>query len=207
MSMHQVTIGKSQVHLTPRRILDPLGAFDLDPCGNDPRPWDCAQQTYTECDDGLSLAWHGRVWLNPPFNRYHIRLWLDRMARHGAGIALVHARTETGWFNPIWDNAAALFFIAGRVTFCRPDGSPQIFTKPTSKAFGKSANSGAPVILAAFGRRDADLLASLPLPCDGADLSRGLYGRFLPLQRGDGSRIVLSEKEQVGSICSAGFSR
>lgn len=179
--MHQTSIGKSQVHLTPRRILAPLGRFDLDPCGNDPRPWDCAARTYTEADNGLVLPWCGRVWLNPPFHRYQIFAWLERMARHGNGIALVHARTDTDWFNLIWDNAAALFFIAGRVIFCRPDGSPQIITKPTSKQFGKSANSGAPVVLAAFGRDDAELLASLPLPDGDADLSRGLYGRFLPL--------------------------
>jgi hypothetical protein len=181
MSMHQTSIGKSQVHLTPRRILDPLGAFDLDPCGNDPRPWDCAARTYTAADDGLLLPWFGRVWLNPPFHRFQIFGWLDRMARHGRGIALVHARTETDWFNLIWDNATALFFVAGRVIFCQPDGSPQIVSDPASKHFGKVANSGAPVVLAAFGFDDADRLAALPLPDADADLGRGLYGRFQPL--------------------------
>lgn len=181
MSMHQTAIGKSQVHLTPRRILDPLGSFDLDPCGNDPRPWDCATVTYTEKDDGLTLPWFGRPWLNPPFHRFQIAAWLRRMAAHNRGIVLVHARTETDWFNILRENATALFWIAGRVIFCRPDGSPQIITKPTSKYFGKSANSGAPVLLASFGFDDSDVLSELPPPHPDAELGRGLFGRFDPL--------------------------
>jgi hypothetical protein len=52
LGSHQRTIGKSQVRITPRAILDPLGEFDLDPAGNDPRPWDCAKVTYTERENG-----------------------------------------------------------------------------------------------------------------------------------------------------------
>lgn len=182
MGSRQTTIGKSQVHLTPRRILDPLGTFDLDPCGNDPRPWDCARVTYTEKDDGLVLPWFGRVYLNSPFHRYQIAFWLRRMAEHDRGIMLVHARTETEWFQIIRQRAAALFWIAGRVIFCRPDGSPQIITKPTSKHFGKKANSGAPVVLAAFGYDDCDVLSELPPPSEADDVTAGLFGDFDPLQ-------------------------
>jgi hypothetical protein len=181
MGSHQTPIGKSQVHLTPRRILDPLGTFDLDPCGNDPRPWDCARVTYTEADNGLVLPWSGRVWLNSPFHRYMIALWLTRMAGHNRGIALVHARTETDWFNIIRDNATALFWIAGRVIFCQADGSPQIVSNPESKHYGKIANSGAPVVLASFGFDDSDVLADLPRAHEGAELGKGLFGRFDPL--------------------------
>jgi len=182
MSMHQTPIGKSQVHLTPRRILDPLGRFDLDPCGNDPRPWECAKVTYTEKENGLVLPWFERVWLNPPFHRFQIADWLHKMAGHGRGIALVHARTETDWFNILWDFADALFWISGRVIFCQADGSPQIISNPASKHYGKKANSGAPVVLAAFGFDNADLLASLPRPHQGAVLDQGLFGRFDPLK-------------------------
>jgi len=103
------------------------------------------------------------------------------MAAHNRGIILVHARTETDWFNIMRDSATALFWIAGRVIFCRRDGSPQIITKPTSKYFGKSANSGAPVVLAAFGFEDSDALSALPAPFEGAELGKGLFGRFDPL--------------------------
>jgi hypothetical protein len=158
LGSHQGTIGKSQSHLTPRSILDALGEFDLDPCAADPRPWDCAKENYTEQRDGLSLPWGGRVWLNPPFHRYMVGQWVERMVRHGRGTMLLHARTETAWFAPVWRSAAAILFLSGRVTFCKADGSPQTIASPSSKYFGKAANSGAPVALAAFGQEDARLL-------------------------------------------------
>jgi len=102
----------------------------------------------------------GRVWLNPPFDRYQVGRWIDRLARHGNGIALVHARTETEWFRPIWTGATAIHFLFDRVKFCRPDGSEQ------------AANSGAPVVLAAFGEANAYCLARC-----------GISGAFVRLGR------------------------
>lgn len=156
---HQRSIGKSQVHITPKWIIDALGPFDLDPCAADPRPWDCAERNLTEADDGLSAEWGGRVWLNPPFHRYQVGRWVERMAAHACGIALLHARTETEWFQPIWTSATALFFLARRVTFCQANGNPQIVSDPLSKHYGKPANSGAPVVLVAFSASDAGRLA------------------------------------------------
>ena len=161
LGSHQTTVGKSQTHFTPRFILDALGPFDLDPCAGDPRPWDCARENLTEADDGLSRPWGGlRVWLNPPFNRYGVGRWIERLADHGQGTALLHARTETAWFQPIWRGASAILFLSERVIFCKADGSPQTISNPESKHYGKPANSGAPVVLAAFGRTDAELLAA-----------------------------------------------
>jgi hypothetical protein len=69
-------------------------------------------------------------------------------------------RTETEWFRPVWDAAAALLFLAGRVVFCKADGTSCTIEDPKAKHYGKKANSGAPVVLCAFGRQDADVLAS-----------------------------------------------
>lgn len=146
LGSHQATVGKSQVHLTPRFILDALGPFDLDPCAATVRPWDCARENLTEADDGLARRWWGRVWLNPPFNRYEVGRWVDRLAAHGSGILLVHARTETDWFERVWAQASALLFLADRISFCRPDGTAH------------PANSGAPVVLAGFSDDDATVL-------------------------------------------------
>lgn len=162
---HEKTIGTSQVHLTPKWILDPLGSFDLDPCASDPRPWDIARVNYTEADNGLLLDWFGRVFLNPPFDRRIIGAFVDKMAAHGCGTALLHARTDTAWFKTIWRASTALLFLEGRVTFCKTDGSPQ------TDRTGKVGNSGAPVVLAAFGYDDADVLAVC-----------GLEGAFVPLR-------------------------
>lgn len=140
---HQRTVGKSQTHLTPRWIIDALGPFDLDPCAADPRPWDCAARNYTEAQDGLSLPWEGRVWLNPPFDRYQVGRWMKRLADHGDGIALLHARVETDWFRAAWERADALLFLDKRIHFHRQDGTAH------------PANSGAPVVLVSFGNKGA----------------------------------------------------
>lgn len=178
---HQRTIGKSQVHLTPRWILDPLGPFWFDPCASSPRPWDIGiHLNFTEAENGLEQAWPDgkRGWFNPPFHRYQIAAWLSRAGQHGCGITLVHARTETDWFRIIKETASALFFLDRRVIFLDQFGQPQKITNPESKHFGKVANSGAPVMLASYGWDDADLLASLPSESDEKDTLAGL---FVPL--------------------------
>jgi DNA N-6-adenine-methyltransferase (Dam) len=136
---HQQCVGQSQNHITPRWIIDRLGPFDLDPCAADPRPWPCARTNWIT--HGLEQPWPREclVWVNPPFHRYEVAAWIGRLAEQGNGIALLHARTEAAWFEPIWQHAAAILFLADRIHFHRPDGSRQ------------PANSGAPPILAAFG--------------------------------------------------------
>lgn len=141
LGSHQRCVGKSQVHLTPKWIIDALGPFDLDPCAADPRPFDCAATNYTEAEDGLSRPWHGTVFLNPPFDRYQVGRWIDRLADHGDGIALLHARTETSWFQPIWSSASSILFLSRRIKFLDRNGIEQ------------PANSGAPPVIAAFGKK------------------------------------------------------
>lgn len=163
---HQRTIGRSQVHLTPPWILKPLGRFDTDPCAADPRPWPIADRHITEAENSLNIDWRelGRVFMNCPFDRRVIGQFVSRMCGHGYGTALLHARTDTRWFQPVFDTATALFFLRGRVNFYRPDGT--LVTKQN----GEVKDSGAPVVLVAFGMFDADVLAGC-----------GLAGKFIPL--------------------------
>jgi hypothetical protein len=144
---HQVTIGKSQTWITPRWIIDALGPFDLDPCAADPRPWACARENYTE--RGLEQPWRGRIYLNPPFHRYEVGKWIRRLAAHGNGTALLHARTEAEWFEPIWQQASGIVFLADRLYFHYPDGRRA------------KANSGAPAVLISFGDYDLNRLAQM----------------------------------------------
>lgn len=142
---HQRSIGKSQTHLTPPEIIQSLGPFDLDPCTPDFMPWPTATKRYTETDNGLTQPWEGRVWLNPPFDRRVVGRFIERLVAHGNGIALVHARTEAEWFVRVWQ-ADALLFLADRIHFHDKDGKRQ------------KANSGAPLVLAAFGITNVDAL-------------------------------------------------
>jgi hypothetical protein len=139
LGSHQRTVGLSQDHISPKWLIDALGPFDLDPCAADPRPWPCARTNWAT--HGLDRPWPREffIYLNPPFDRYEVGDWITRLAEHGNGITLLHARTEAAWFEPIWQRAGAILFMADRIKFCRVDGSEQ------------PANSGAPPVLAAFG--------------------------------------------------------
>lgn len=127
--------------ITPKWLIDKLGPFDLDPCRSMTQPWPCAKRGYTVEDSGLLRAWDGFVWMNPPYGRSTAE-WLDRLALHGNGIALVFARTDTRmFFRAVWPKADALLFIRGRLTFNRTDGS----------APPKGHNSGGPSVLVGYG--------------------------------------------------------
>ena len=139
LGSHQQAVGKSQSHFTPKWILDRLGEFDTDPCAGSPRPWNIGTvNNFTEADDGLKQPWQGRIFCNPPFNQYIVGDWVYRMALHGNGVLLIHARTETGWFSKVWAYASAIIFLDQRIKVCDAQGNPQ------------KENSGAPVILASF---------------------------------------------------------
>lgn len=173
LGSHQRTIGSDDRRFTPRYIFQPLGAFDTDVCAGDPRPWDIAKRNITAAENSLAMDWDalGRKWCNPPFNRYLVGQFVAKMCRSNHGTLLLHGRTETRWCQPIFDCATAVLFVAGRVIFCNADGTPAQIENPQSKHYGKIANSGAPVILFAFGAFDADVLAALPRA----------FGAFVPL--------------------------
>lgn len=164
LTSHQRPVrGASDVWLTPPEILGRLGRFDLDPCAAVGQPWRTADVQYTVDDDGLSRAWSGLVWCNPPFGP-EAGLWLDRCAEHGDAIALVPARTETRWFvRAIWQRASAILFLHGRPHFHHADGTRG------------SANSGAPICLVAYGERAASRLKAA-----------GFDGSFVDAWRGGG---------------------
>lgn len=152
----------SDVWLTPSPVIASLGgwtSFDLDPCAPEVQPWPTALTTYTEAEDGLTQPWFGRVFLNPPYSRPAYSRFMERMAAHDRGVALIFARTETReFFRCVWERAAGLLFLRGRLTFHLPDGTP-----------GRG-NGGAPNVLCAYGATEAERLAF-----------SGLDGQFVPL--------------------------
>jgi hypothetical protein len=110
--------GKTNTWFTPEKYTKPLGEFDLDPCTQSFRPYNIAHNNI--CEDlgecGLSREWEGRVWLNPPYGK-EIGKWLEKMSKHGNGIALVFARCETKWAQKAFSECDAVFFIKGRISF------------------------------------------------------------------------------------------
>jgi hypothetical protein len=135
--------------LTPPDILQALGHFDLDPCAPISSPWKIADKHFTVADNGFIKPCTGRVFLNPPYTK-DVWRWIKRLSEHGNGIALIFARTETKAFFPyVWFQADGIFFFSKRLDFYHVTGEK-----------GKS-NSGAPSVLIAYGKENAQILESL----------------------------------------------
>lgn len=120
--------GATDSWITPPWLLDRLGSFDHDPCP-------------VNGQNGLIDPWHGRVWLNPPYSKNS--QFMEKMASHKNGMALVFARTETKWFqNFVFPYAVGILFFNKRISFLKEDG-----TLP-------KGNSGAPSVLIAYTEYD-----------------------------------------------------
>ncbi len=146
MGTHQSAKANTVVWLTPPALKEPLGFFDLDPCAAINQPWRTANHHYTINGDGLKQHWFGRVWLNPPYG-LEAAAWLEKLAKHGNGIALIFARTETKmFFDHVWNKAHSLLFIEGRLHFHNAEG------------IRAKTNAGAPSVLIAYGNNNADIL-------------------------------------------------
>lgn len=164
MSHFAATI--TTTHLTPPHVLDALGgwqSFDLDPCAApEPRPWPTARRMVALPDaNGLMVRWSGRVWLNPPYSSNEVGRWLERLAAHDQGVALINATTETEAFQRfVLGAASGLFFIEGRLIFCDASG------QPVRGKSGRPQNNPAPSVLCAYGQGDLDRLSATDL--DGA---------------------------------------
>lgn len=153
------THGAPTTWLTPPHIIEALGPFDLDPCGYP--GWATADRLICLPEDGLAAEWSGRVWLNPPYDA-GTWAWLDKLAAHGQGTALVFARTETaGFVEQVWNKASGLLFLHGRLHFHHADGRRA------------RANSGGPSVLVAYGPSDAARLAGSTLPGTFVSLAAG----------------------------------
>ena len=140
--------------LTPPSITQALSTFDLDPCQPIKPPFVHALKGYNELSDGLTKEWQGRIWCNPPYGRETFK-WLDKLATHNNGIALIFSRTETiGFHKQIWDRADAVFFFKGRLKFYHVDGTE-----------GGTAN--APSCLVAYGSNNVEAIEKA---CNRGDL-------------------------------------
>lgn len=140
-------MGDCDEWLTPRWILDELGEFDLDPCASVDRPWDTAKMHMTVLDNGLMNQWDGRVWLNPPFNRYERWRWMWRMSLHNNGIMLIPAACETKSFAEyVWGKASGILMLNRRPHFCDTSGQEA------------KANSGCTICLVAYGKENLRVL-------------------------------------------------
>jgi phage N-6-adenine-methyltransferase len=128
-----------------------MGGIDLDPatCEQAQQVVQAAQY-YTAEHNGLGLEWHGRVWLNPPYRRDLMPLFVAKLleelaaGRTAEAIMLTNNTTETVWFQHAANLANVLCFTAGRIDFYTPDdtrkngptqGQAFFYFGPNSKNF------------------------------------------------------------------------
>lgn len=111
---------------TPVDLVDDLtqavGGFDLDPCsGAEPEP--IAPKRYTKDDDGLAHDWEGKVFVNPPYERYVIDEWAEKIREEATRdavdliVALVPARVNTNWWHDFADDADFAYLLYNRLKF------------------------------------------------------------------------------------------
>lgn len=109
---------KTDSWLTPLWVIQDLGGdFDLDPCGF--KFHKTADEIFQLPQNGLKIPWHGKVWLNPPYS--DVKTWLDKLATHGHGTALVFNRADTKTMQEHFKKASSVFFMEGRISFLRED--------------------------------------------------------------------------------------
>ena len=142
-AMRTLTSQASVEWYTPPEIIDlarrVLGGIDLDPAScPEANRWIGATQFYTKADDGLSLPWHGRVWLNPPYgtgrdgkigNRSSQGVWAEkaiaefRSGRVAAALILTKAVPGYDWWDRLFQ-AIPVCITRGRLSFIPGEGYP-----------------------------------------------------------------------------------
>lgn len=143
--------GASNDWITPKKLIEMLGPFDLDPCESDTQPWPCAARGYRlgRGEDGLLLPWQGRVYSNPPYGP-HVGMWARKLALHGNGIFLIFNRSETDAWREIFRLGDGYLFPHGRTCFYLPNGT-------------RAKSGTAPSALIAFGESNVTALENCGL--------------------------------------------
>jgi phage N-6-adenine-methyltransferase len=118
MSVHFSS--KTDLWATPQAFYDRYHAvynFTLDVCASKDNA-KCAAYYDIEAD-GLSQAWHGVCWMNPPYGR-DIGKWMKKAyesSLQGATVVcLVPSRTDTKWWHE-YAMQGQIEFIKGRLKF------------------------------------------------------------------------------------------
>lgn len=121
---------------TPAEIIEAaarcMGGIDLDPASTAKANETVGANTFfTKDDDGLSLPWHGNVWLNPPFGRGVTKLWVAKAIheakRRNTGATqlcmIVYSNTGTRWFTDLLRECDSMCILSSRTRFIGEDGN------------------------------------------------------------------------------------
>ena len=115
---------------TPAAIIEAarkaMGGIDLDPASSAKAQETVQAGTYfTIEDNGLAQEWTGRVWMNPPYSKELIGLFVEKLVQSKGvmqACVLVNNATETRWGQSLIRESDAVCFLSSRVRFLTPKG-------------------------------------------------------------------------------------
>jgi ParB family chromosome partitioning protein len=134
---------------TPKKYVDlarsVMGGIDLDPASSRfAQRVVKAKKFHTAKDDGLTKAWSGRVFLNPPFKQplgkqFTAKLCAEvRAKKVSQAVLLTNDQTDTDWWQEVASLASAVCFLDGRIGFYNEAGETSSPTNGQTFAyFGK----------------------------------------------------------------------
>ena len=106
-----------------KALTEAVGGFDVDPCAatsDQRRARVKAKFLLTEADDGLSVPWAGRCFVNPPYSgrtARWVRKCLDEARRGCVVVALIAARPDSNYWHRFIAGQADVFMLRGRLKF------------------------------------------------------------------------------------------
>jgi hypothetical protein len=128
--VNRINSRSNNVWHTPKKYIDSarkvMGEIDLDPASdNVANDTIGAEKYFSDGEDGLSLPWFGRVWLNPPYGKLtsefvaKLNIHIEKGDISEAILLINSNTTDTKWFQPLWGHL--LCFTDHRINFYSPD--------------------------------------------------------------------------------------
>lgn len=129
---HISTSGENEWYTPPVLIeaaRKAMGGIDLDPASCKVAQRNVKAKKYFTIDEnGLSRAWRGNVWLNPPYSKDLIGAFAEKLVsesrKYRQAVVLVNNATDTAWFHAMLGVASAVCLLRGRVKFLNKSGEP-----------------------------------------------------------------------------------
>lgn len=108
---------------TPKSIIEKLGSFDLDPCTSIHRPFDIGKDSicYDAGQNGLTIPWQGRVFVNPPYGK-EIGPFIEKFSIHRDGLMLIFARMGSVYIQELLKSGAFIYCLRKRIHFLEKNG-------------------------------------------------------------------------------------
>ena len=112
-----------------------MGNIDIDPASYEVANNLLVKATkyFDKETNGLLQEWHGKIWLNPPYERGLIESFIDKLleeyrtGRATQAIVLTHNASETRWYGRLLEEATAMYIVSGRIRFYAINGGNQVY--------------------------------------------------------------------------------